>query len=291
VGDRLELDYQQTTEMFRLLADIRFKLLAFVPTVTGLATALAGGDGATGETQLAVGLLGFVATLGILLYELRNSELYNLAIHRAKHLERRLELVPTALGALQGGVFGERVRPHHRFAGLLLIKHDPALALVYGAALGAWTWLFLHGLLVLVADLSDRTAFWAALAGAVAAAVLVVREINRHDRHQRMPMAIGPVDHYTAALAEVRDELERLTTAKRGGTDAMQKRRRRRLDDVLDRHERILARRPPETDAALARELERLDMVMASPRVAERLEERRRTAAANASADRGVIAP
>lgn len=291
MSDRLEFDYGQTTEMFKLLADVRFKLLAFVPTITGIGTALASDDGAAAETQLAVGLLGFTATLGILLYELRNSELYNWAIHRAKHLERELELVPTALDAPHGGVFGERVRPHHRFAGVLLIKHDPALALVYGAALGAWTWLFLHGLLTLVADLSDRTTFWAALAGAVAAAVLVAREINRHDRRQRMPKAIGPVDHYTEALAEVRHELARLATPKRGPKEAMRKRRQRRLDDVLDRHERILARRPPKTDAALALELQRLDTVMASPSVAERLEQRRRAADANASDDRGVIAP
>jgi hypothetical protein len=59
----VELDYQQTGEMFKVLADIRFKLLALVPTVAGLGTALVGGDGIDPKVQLAVGLVGFAATL------------------------------------------------------------------------------------------------------------------------------------------------------------------------------------------------------------------------------------
>jgi hypothetical protein len=34
-NDALRLDYEQTTELMRTLTDIRFKLLAFVPTIVG----------------------------------------------------------------------------------------------------------------------------------------------------------------------------------------------------------------------------------------------------------------
>jgi hypothetical protein len=43
-----QFDYQQTFDQFKMLADIRFKLLAFVPTPTGTAIALL-----TGSTSVA----------------------------------------------------------------------------------------------------------------------------------------------------------------------------------------------------------------------------------------------
>jgi hypothetical protein len=38
--DRLKVDYEQTLATYRMLADIRFKLLAFVPTISGAVIAL-----------------------------------------------------------------------------------------------------------------------------------------------------------------------------------------------------------------------------------------------------------
>jgi hypothetical protein len=40
--DRPRLDYEQTTQYLRALIDVRFRLLAFVPTVTGVAVATIG---------------------------------------------------------------------------------------------------------------------------------------------------------------------------------------------------------------------------------------------------------
>jgi hypothetical protein len=37
VDERLRLDYDQTTDLVRTLTDVRFKLLAFVPTISGAA--------------------------------------------------------------------------------------------------------------------------------------------------------------------------------------------------------------------------------------------------------------
>ena len=38
----LRLDYEQTTQLLRTLTDIRFKLIAFVPTIAGTAVAFMG---------------------------------------------------------------------------------------------------------------------------------------------------------------------------------------------------------------------------------------------------------
>jgi hypothetical protein len=207
--DRLELDYKQTSDIFKLLADIRFKLLALVPTVAGIGTALVGKKGIDAQVQLSIGLLGFVATSGILIYELRNSELYNWAIHRAKHLERALGLEASALGAAQGGVFGERVPQHWRLLRFVPVKHDPALALVYGSALAAWTWVWLEGLVSLVSDLSARTAFWLAFVGALAMGVLVIWLVGRHDRGQRLPKAVDDRMGLQSAAKELTREIQR----------------------------------------------------------------------------------
>ena len=36
-NDYTRLDYEQTLQTYRMLADIRFKLLAFIPVVSGIA--------------------------------------------------------------------------------------------------------------------------------------------------------------------------------------------------------------------------------------------------------------
>src|SRR5688500_3630276 len=94
--DRLQLDYDQTTQLLRTLTDVRFKLLAFVPTISG-ATVVVFGKPRPAVELLSVGLLGLLATLGIFLYELRNSQLLDSLVHRASVLERRLGF-PSALG-------------------------------------------------------------------------------------------------------------------------------------------------------------------------------------------------
>ncbi|MGZ4383713.1 MAG: hypothetical protein ACXVY3_03865, partial [Gaiellaceae bacterium] len=72
--ERLRLDYEQTTELYRTLLDVRFKLLAIVPTISGVAVGLLDKPRPAIEL-LAVGLLGLVATLGVFVYELRNTQI------------------------------------------------------------------------------------------------------------------------------------------------------------------------------------------------------------------------
>src|SRR5688572_16163035 len=67
----LRLDYEQTNELHRWLADIRFKLLALVPVISGTAVAFLAEaqQKISPVTGFALGILGFVITLGIVLYD------------------------------------------------------------------------------------------------------------------------------------------------------------------------------------------------------------------------------
>ena len=159
----LRLDYQQTTDMLRSLTDVRFKLLALVPTLSGAAVAVLGHPGSAAEL-LAIGLLGLIATLGILLYELRNTQLSEYGMRRARQIEAQLGLGALGSGAgnaagpgaagpgaagpgAAGGLFSERPTQTLRLVGLAPIDRDRGLALVYGAALAGWTYLVAWGAL------------------------------------------------------------------------------------------------------------------------------------------------
>lgn len=73
--DDLWREYQEIGQNIRWLGDVRFKLLTLVPTVSGLAVALlALVERTSSGAALAVSLLGLVATVGVLIYDLRNSE-------------------------------------------------------------------------------------------------------------------------------------------------------------------------------------------------------------------------
>ena len=74
VDEQVRLEYDRSVALFRDLTDIRFKLLALVPTLSGAAVGLLRA-GQSPVTLLAVGVLGLAATGGVLVYELRNSEI------------------------------------------------------------------------------------------------------------------------------------------------------------------------------------------------------------------------
>jgi len=132
--DLLRLDYEQTNDLLRTLTDVRFKLLAIVPTLAGAAVAFLG-RGRSAAELLAVGLVGLVATLGLVLYEIRNTQVYDYAVARAASLESQLGI----------GLFKERPGKSIRVFGIGVAGHDHALAYVYGAAIAGWTYLVVWG--------------------------------------------------------------------------------------------------------------------------------------------------
>jgi hypothetical protein len=176
--DRLRLDYEQTTTYLRTLIDVRFRLLAFVPTVTGVAVAVIGRPRPAAEL-LGVGILGLLATLGIFVYELRNTQISGTLIRRAAELERQLQ-VPSSLGTQSyGGLYTERPGVNVQLLGFLPVSHGLGLALVYSAAIAGWSYLVAWGALAAV-DAPEAQAAGAAL-GAVAG-VVVLFEVERFHR-------------------------------------------------------------------------------------------------------------
>ncbi len=172
--DRLRLDYEQTTGQINALTDVRFKLLGFIFTIATAAVAIVGAHPSTGAL-MGVGLLGLVATTGILLYELGNTQTLNAALFRAQLLERVLGLRGPHGQTSPAQVPGEPAEQHRLF-GTVPVSQDQAVGLVYGAALGGWGYLFvwgaLHGLHVSGARAIGGVigAFWI---------VVVVREVAR----------------------------------------------------------------------------------------------------------------
>jgi hypothetical protein len=139
--DPARLEYDQTLQLVRSLTEVRFKLLAFVPTIAGFGVGLFGKPRPAVEL-LAVGLIGLLATLGILIYELRNSQIYAAAVQRAAELERTLGM-PSGPGDL----LTERRGRTTRLFGLVAVWQERGLALVYGAAITGWAYLFVWGVL------------------------------------------------------------------------------------------------------------------------------------------------
>jgi hypothetical protein len=143
----LKTEYEQVNDNFRMLSDIRFKLLALIPTLAGASIYVlshiaisAQGLGRNGPldpdkalyeygTVVLVCVLGFLATLGITIYDQRNTELYNALIGRAKKLEKSL--------GIEEAQFNARPKRGRRLLGIS-VGHDSGLTLIYGPVLGAW---------------------------------------------------------------------------------------------------------------------------------------------------------
>src|SRR5580765_5667799 len=165
---RLRLEYDSGSELLRGLTETRFRLLALVPTVAGAVVALVNGR-ETAVELLAIGLLGLCASVGVLLYELRNGEIQSAVAQRVAEVERRL---------LPDGPLV--VAPRNRLLGLVPVSRTGALALVYGAALGGWGYLVAWG--ALRAAGATGAARPAGLAIGVVFGVLMAFEIVRLER-------------------------------------------------------------------------------------------------------------
>jgi hypothetical protein len=174
----LRLDYEQTTQLVRALTEIRFKLLAFVPTIAGATVAFLS-DPTSAAQLVAVGLLGLAATLGIFMYELGNIQAYDAAVHRAQVLERRLGIGSIGGEAGAGGVFSEPRERTQRLFGRLEVRHDRALAFVYAAALAGWSYLAAWGLLALAGVPSSQ---WGGAVVGAGVAILVLAHVERLGR-------------------------------------------------------------------------------------------------------------
>lgn len=131
--------YAQVCDSWRTLTDVRFKLLALLPPVAGLGLfAVVSSGSPLGDAHVAARLgaatFGLLVTIGLYIYDRRNSELYDDLISRGRRAE-------TELGVDTGVFLGRRnPRPGS------LVRHGTATTLIYATVIGAWA-----GALLLVA--------------------------------------------------------------------------------------------------------------------------------------------
>src|SRR5918992_3752884 len=112
---KIQLDYEQTVAYFLHLAETRFKLLAFLPAATA-ATALISSEKFSAPWRTGLSYLGILVTVALIIYDQRNTHIYDRLVERAKFLERRLELPSWDKKRIHGGAFNDRAsRLPHRF--------------------------------------------------------------------------------------------------------------------------------------------------------------------------------
>lgn len=203
-GDREALlrDHATELELYKVLVDIRFKLLTFMPTVTTIAVGILSLDKQKAfdeGTMLLVGLGGGITSLAIVVYEIRNSQIHDRVIHRIKHLERLLGFTPSYAGKSPRGMFDERGKGGRLFGILFPVQHDRALSIVYGVVLALWTWVILTGLGVFVGWFDEEGAAAGPRVREAISAIMgfaVAVEINRQGGIGREPAIIYTLDDF-----------------------------------------------------------------------------------------------
>jgi hypothetical protein len=164
--EQLRLEYGRATALLDDLNDVRFKLLALVPTLAGTAVGLLRA-GESAVTLLAVGILGLAATIGVLLYELRNTQ-------TREELRTRIDQIEPALIGRQLVGSARSVK----LFGFVPPRYETGVALVYAAALAGWGYLVAWGALAGL-DVGHSRNIGVVIGAAWG--LLVLLEVNRLD--------------------------------------------------------------------------------------------------------------
>jgi len=84
----LQKEYGEVTNGFRALTDIRFRLLSFLPLVTGgTFAAIVFNRPIDNIRTVILGVFGLTVTAGVATYNSRNAQLYNELVGRAAAIE------------------------------------------------------------------------------------------------------------------------------------------------------------------------------------------------------------
>jgi hypothetical protein len=126
--------YSEVNSNYRHLADIRFKLLGFVPAVSIIAWIEILGKLPVEHLQniliaIAVSLLGLTITYGIRIYDIRNDSLYDDLISRGRKIEEKL--------GVGTGIFLGRKKGHTScYYGA--VNHGRGLKFIYTSVYAGW---------------------------------------------------------------------------------------------------------------------------------------------------------
>lgn len=135
-------EYSEVCNNFRLLTEIRFKPLTFLPAATAITAVLSHDSFSMGTC--AVSLFGLAITVGIINYNERNDQLYDELVGRAASIERCFGLFD--------GAFANRPKPwlSIRLLGTdRLVDHRFALSLIYASSIALWLFMFFTPVLAL----------------------------------------------------------------------------------------------------------------------------------------------
>lgn len=205
-------EYGEVSSNFRLLTDIRFKLLALLPIAAAATAALGFKGGYPGFELFALSLFGLFVTLGLATYNERNNQLYNELVGRAALIERKL-------GLADGG-YANRPRAWLKLKlGRIqwAIDHGTGIATIYSASIMLW----LFGILAPALTFGKRfwpgttTAgiTWPINAVALACAIVITlvglylirKQIDRQQNHLRLAAA----DSVSLACGQPLEQLRR----------------------------------------------------------------------------------
>ena len=211
--DRLEpllKEYSEGLSNFRLLTEIRFKLLALVPVAAAAAGLLRvavtkDASAATAAATLALSVFGLVVTLAVAAYNQRNDQLYSALVERATDIEREVGLFDGYFATRPQEWATLNVRGRR-----LAIGHRGAIAVIYSSTAALWLFGAIVSLLQLIWQIAsgppsrDASAaiVGSAFAGAIVLTVAAVIALKRKytGRKDRMgQLALAAVD---AVLSE-----------------------------------------------------------------------------------------
>lgn len=130
-------EYKEAAAQFRLLTDIRFKLLAYLPLGTIATVFLTKQDGHL-ASEPAIAAFAFVATVCLATYNKRNDQPYDELVSRAAELERKY------LG-MSHGTFTDRPGSWLVVFGLK-VEHRWPIGLLYAATAAFWAYLLVRSL-------------------------------------------------------------------------------------------------------------------------------------------------
>jgi hypothetical protein len=150
----LKLIYTEACSGWRVLTDVRFKLMGFLPVASGaflLAILSSGvsGEGASRWARAGLVVFGVLITVALWVYDQRNNELYNEFISRGRRIEHELGVKTGLFLGRPDASKGRIPLPKKMRIPLLkkttesatsepLIRHGTATGMLYGAVVFVW---------------------------------------------------------------------------------------------------------------------------------------------------------
>jgi hypothetical protein len=166
-------EYAEVNSNFRMLTEIRFKLLAFLPLAAAAsaaaiaATRSSASSGAVDARILALSLFGLAVTIGLATYNARNDQIYIWLVSRGAAIEREIGLPDGSFSHRPNAWWEIRLGPLRWHVG-----HVSSVTAIYSASTSLW----LFGCLLSAAQLGwegEALPTWA-YGGAIVLSVLII---------------------------------------------------------------------------------------------------------------------